>query len=185
MLNAEHYVKDWTIPFYHTHLSNWDYKKSALLKIWEHNSKENMVLEDQFTDYDNDRQYQNLIKNVLSRDIGNGIRALNLGQTFSVNNAWFQIYDNNHYHPPHNHGFGHLSMIVFIEYDDNCHEPTTFLSPFLSLKDGQIMEYIPEEISEGSMILFPSGLMHYVPVNQTNTKRMILSANIDYDDNAA
>ena len=60
--------------------------------------------------------------------------------------------------------------------------PTTFLAPFLSLKDGNVMEYIPKGVSEGSMVLFPSGLMHYAPVNQTNSKRMILAANVGVDE---
>tara|TARA_A100001035_G_scaffold262442_1_gene242195 strand:- start:50 stop:673 length:624 start_codon:yes stop_codon:yes gene_type:complete len=183
-VNTDHYIKDWVIPFYHVQLGDWDYKKDALLKIWEHNSRENMIqgrLHDQATDYDSNNEYHSLVENVLYKDIMDGIRALNLGQTFSVDTAWFQIYDNSRYHPPHNHGLGGLSLVVFIEYDDEDHMPTTFLAPFLSLKDGNVMEYIPKGVTEGSMVLFPSGLMHYAPVNQTNSKRMILAANVGVD----
>jgi len=40
------------------------------------------------------------------------------------------------------------------------------------------MEWEPEDIEEGTFVLFPSGLPHYVPTNQTDVRRMILSANI-------
>ena len=55
-VDTDHYIKDWVIPFYHVKLGDWERKKNALLKIWEHNSKDNMIsgdLHDQSTDYGN------------------------------------------------------------------------------------------------------------------------------------
>jgi stress-induced morphogen len=183
-VDTDHYIKDWVIPFYHVKLGDWERKKNALLKIWEHNSKDNMIsgdLHDQSTDYGNYNNYHSLIENVLYEDITDGLHALNLGETITVDTAWFQIYDNSRYHPPHNHGLGHLSLVVFIEFDED-HLPTTFIAPFISLRDGNVMEYIPKGVTEGSMVLFPSGIMHYAPVNQIESKRMILAANLTIDE---
>jgi hypothetical protein len=181
---TNHYIKEWIIPFYHVSLSNWELKKDALLKIWVNYSKNNMIhnaLDDQSTDFESDNEYHNLVEDILYDDIMDGVRALNYGERVSVNSAWFQIYDTARYHPPHNHGLTGLSLVVFIKYD-NGHLPTTFISPFNHVNDGNVMQYVPEGVTEGSMILFPSSLTHYAPVNITDSNRMILSANIDIID---
>ena len=95
-----------------------------------------------------------------------------------VANAWFQTYDLAHSHAIHNHGLGNLSMVCYIMYDPEHHRPTTFVCPFMSLDDGNLLEWEPEGVEEGTLVMFPSGLAHYVPTNQSDVRRMILSANI-------
>ena len=69
-------------------------------------------------------------------------------------------------------------MVCYIKYDPEHHRPTTFVAPFMSLHDGNLLEWEPNDVEEGTMVLFPSGLSHYVPANQSEVRRMILSANI-------
>ena len=68
-------------------------------------------------------------------------------------------------------------MVCYIMYDPEHHRPTTFVCPYMSLDDGNL-EWEPEGVEEGTLVMFPSGLAHYVPTNQSDVRRMILSANI-------
>jgi hypothetical protein len=185
-INTNHYIKDWVIPFYHVKLSNWQDKKNTLIKIWDRCAKSNMVHHkghDQITDYDNDNTYHLLIDDLLHDDLCAGVLALGyVNARPHITTAWYQIYNNNHHHAPHNHGLGSLSIVVFVDYCPDSHSPTTFIAPFTSLKDGNVLEYIPSGITEGSMIIFPSALMHYAPTNQTDEERMIMAANINIGD---
>lgn len=45
--------------------------------------------------------------------------------------------------------------------------------------DGNVLEYIPEGVTEGTLIVFPTSLAHYVPVNRSEESRVILSMNIN------
>lgn len=184
VLSTVHYIKDWVIPFYHVRLNDWEQKKNALKKIWEQCAKPNMIGEgyEQISDFENNNNYHVLIENVLYQDMIDGVRSLGFNGRPRIANAWYQIYNNSHHHPPHNHGLGALSTVVFVDYSPENHFPTTFIAPFTSLKDGNVMEYIPADVDEGSMIIFPSGLMHYAPTNQSDNSRMIMAANIRIGD---
>ena len=172
-----HFIKDWVVPFYHVKLDDWDRKKSHLLKIYKTRAEKNMIEDEQVSDFDQNNHYEGLILKTLYKDLIDGVEALGYEGLPTLDNSWFQIYNKDHTHSPHNHGIGILSLVVFIEFSEG-HKPTTFLSPFLNFKNGHIMEYSPKDVGEGSMIIFPSALVHYAPVNKTDTKRMILSSNL-------
>ena len=179
-LTRNHFISDWVIPFYQTKISNWEDKKEKLLQIYDMFSKDNMSSGEQLTDFeDNSTRYHVLIENILFDDIKRA--KLELGfdtKTPKINNAWFQIYEYGHSHSIHNHGMGCLSMVCYIKYNPQKHRPTTFIAPFTSLRDGNVLEWEPKDVDEGTMVIFPSALSHYVPTNQSDDIRMILSANI-------
>ena len=45
--------------------------------------------------------------------------------------------------------------------------------------DGYVFEYIPTDVEEGTLIVFPTSLPHYVPPNTSDVDRLILSMNIN------
>ena len=45
--------------------------------------------------------------------------------------------------------------------------------------DGNVFEYEPTGIEEGDLIVFPTSLAHYVPVNRSDVERRILSMNMN------
>ena len=53
---------------------------------------------DQATDYETNGNYQNLVEMTLYRDILDGMRAMNFGETFEVDDACYQVYDEKRYH---------------------------------------------------------------------------------------
>ena len=94
--------------------------------------------------------------------------------------AWFEraLYKN--HHPPHTHGHGGWSAVVFIEYNDKWHTPTQFIAPFDHFITGEPLIYSPD-VSEGDIILFPSFIHHYTHPHQSQERRTVLSFNLTVD----
>mgnify|MGYP002641615821 CR=1 FL=1 len=176
---TDNYIKDWVIPFYQGKISQWELKSQKLIQIYDRFSKPVMESGDQITDFDtNNSQYDMLIQNILLDDLRTATKEMGFDRIPIIQNSWFQIYNKAHSHSIHNHGMGSLSVVCYIKYDSTVHKPTTFISPFLNLEDGNVMEYQPSDVEEGTFVVFPSALAHYVPTNQSDVERMILAFNM-------
>jgi hypothetical protein len=177
---TEHYIKQWVIPFYHSRIIDWENKREKLLQVYERFSKPLMNGTEQLTDFNSgETRYDMLIQNILFDDLRIGVKELGFDKTPTVKNSWFQIYNISHSHAVHNHGMGALSVVCYIKYNSAYHRPTTFIAPYHSLDDGNVLEYEPDDVEEGSIIIFPSSLAHYVPTNQSTVERMVLACNIN------
>ena len=177
---TDHFIKDWVIPFLHVSITDWEDKREQLLNLFDRFCEGRIEnIGEQWTDYHKESHYHYLVENILFDDLCNAVSALGFeNKTPRVDTAWYQIYNQGQHHAPHNHGFGGISFVVFVEYDPKIHLPTTFVAPFLSMKDGNVLEYEPADVKEGSMILFPSALMHYAPTNQNDVDRTVLAGNL-------
>ena len=173
------FIESFSIPFYQTKIEDWEFKQEKLLSIYEDYARDNMSFSEQNSDFDNENNYHVMIETILFEDIKRAVKEIDwIGGRPRVGNAWFQTYDHQHTHAVHNHGLGHLSMVCYIKYNPEKHRPTTFVCPYTSLIDGNVMEWEPEDVEEGTLIMWPSGLAHYAPANLSDERRMILSANI-------
>ena len=177
--STEHFVKEWVIPFYQSKITDWEGKREKLLQVYDTFSKPIMEEGEQLTDFNlSDSRYDMIIQHILFDDLKRGVKEMGFNQVPTVQNSWFQIYNIAHSHAVHNHGMGALSVVCYIKYDPDYHRPTTFIAPFHSLDDGNVMEYEPSGIEEGSIVIFPSSIAHYVPTNQSTVERMVLACNI-------
>ena len=156
------YLKKFAIPFWKGKICNWESKKEQIWTIFER-FKKNMVDGDQLTDYDSNRQYHLLLEGILMDDLIKIKKEFGYeNKQFRINSAWFQQYNKKHTHYVHNHGFGGFSSALY-----------------LNNMDGNVIEYEPDEVEEGTLIVFPTTLPHYVPVNTSEESRIILSMNMN------
>ena len=176
--STDFFIKEFAIPFYQSKVISWEKKKQDLLKIYNNSAKlTRQKFDEQFSDYtEKTNSYTQFVELILHDDIKKFFDSLNLNQT-KIKSAWFQAYNKAHYHGVHNHGLGGFSMVCYINYNPSSHLPTTFIAPFVSMIDGNVLEYEPEGVDEGTIIFFPSALSHYAPTNTTEDQRIILSAN--------
>ena len=173
------YLKKFAIPFWKGKINDWESKN---VKIWEIFNKfeKNMVEGDQLTDYDSNRQYHFLLEAILMDDLIKVKKEFGYAdKQFRINSAWFQQYNKKHAHYIHNHGFGGFSSVLYLKYNPEKHSPTFFVAPFMSNIDGNLIEYEPDGVEEGTLIVFPTSLPHYVPVNTSDEPRIILSMNMN------
>lgn len=176
------YYNIFAIPFLHIKIQEWDKKKKKLLELCD---KENFTFEKVGTvknsfsmDETKSLELSEIIENLLMPEINAFNEVFKVKQS-KIIQSWFQIEEKFMNHPIHNHGYGHFSSVCYIEFDKDNHLPTTFISPAPDVLSGDISNFVPEDITEGSIVFFPSGLPHYSPGNTTEINRKILSFNIE------
>lgn len=174
--NRNYFSGIFSVPFLHTSVDNWNVKKSEILNL----KSSGLVLEKNeymITDFWSKNRYTNLVEKILKKEI------LDINQFFGlsdhyVRESWIEISDKNMCHPVHTHGPFGISAVCFVEYDENEHTPTVFLSQYLDYLSGQYPQYIPPNITEGSLIAFPSNINHFTFPNKSDIPRTILSFNL-------
>tara|TARA_Y100001938_G_scaffold31874_1_gene43570 strand:+ start:23 stop:652 length:630 start_codon:yes stop_codon:yes gene_type:complete len=90
---------------------------------------------------------------------------------------WYQKYYKGVQHQVHVHGHSGWSSVIYVEFDPEVHQATTFYSPFRNPWNGNIETFTPP-VSEGDMVIFPSTIMHEAAPNKSDKRRTIVSFNI-------
>ena len=70
-----------------------------------------------------------------------------------------------------------ISCVLYVDFDVNEHKPTKFYSPFMNPYYGTIDVAVPS-VEEGSILAFPSTMLHECPPSQSKIPRTIMSFNI-------
>lgn len=86
---------------------------------------------------------------------------------------WFQQYNKNDIHNWHAHG-SNFTCVYYLELDENSPK-TELIEPFSNKK------FCPD-IKEGSIIVFPSYVMHRAPKIENEVRKTIISFNVDFEE---
>ena len=165
-----------TIPFYHYKLNNWKEKKEQLLDIASNLLfKTNDEISDLYTTYGDVNQTSARVFDILENDIRKFTAEVKYSGEIGAD-VWFQKYNENQFHSPHNHGAIGYSSILYIKFNKKVHKGTRFLAPFNS-PEGNEVDFAPD-VDEGSFIFFPAYLKHYALPNKSEDVRIIMSMNI-------
>lgn len=90
---------------------------------------------------------------------------------------WYQYQNPGIDHGCHNHGHSGWSSVIYVEFDPVVHQGTQFYSPFNNPWNGNLELYIPP-VDEGSMVIFPSTIIHESLKNNSDKRRTIVSYNL-------
>ena len=101
---------------------------------------------------------------------------------YEIKNLWCQRYKDNQFHGTHNHGAVGYSMVFYAQFDKNCHQGTTFISPFNNWLNGNAI-YHTIDVDEGDVVFFPSFILHEcIPVKNNDKERIIFSLNMNVEE---
>ena len=99
----------------------------------------------------------------------------------NVLDMWFNYYSNGEYQETHTHVQSnmfvqrpHFSCIHYLKFDPEVHRPTVFSDPLfvirrtnsIELDSNNYNEKYEPQVREGSIIMFPPYLEHYVPKSE-------------------
>jgi hypothetical protein len=176
MSDEKNYLKHlFYVPLVHIQVNDWEVKKKILHDLYDKILVE--YNDNVWTNYHNDKEFLNKeISELLRDELINFGNLLNF-QELKIEASWFEASKQNNYHNPHNHGLTGYSAVCYVDYDKNYHEATNFIAPFANFVTGDLLRDKPE-IDEGSLILFPSSLIHYTNPNISKKERLILSFNL-------
>ena len=169
-------------------ISNWEDKKSKLLELIDFEDNEITECQTDYFKYNTRPPYFDSFVEILQEDLDNMATEYTEGLSDRYNGEcpfgsldrwqlWSQRYIDGQYHGAHNHGMMNISNVLYLEFDESKHIPTTFYSPFPNPYFGTISKATPP-VKEGNIISFPSLLLHECPVQSTTTPRTIMSFNI-------
>ena len=181
------------IPVVKYRCHNWSYKRQAFLDLLseqtltmgeesvysDYGDYKTLTAEHQMGLYDTP-DYLNTVRELLKEEMvwfSNDLKA-----EPQIVRAWFERALYKCHHPVHTHGHGGWSAVLFIEYDPTVHTPTVFIAPFNHFVTGMQLTYMPE-VEEGDLILFPSFLLHYTQLNESQVQRTVASFNMTVDMN--
>jgi len=178
-------------PIHKVAVSDWENKKSKLLKLIDFSDTSDQYCDSCDTDfykYNNKAPYLNEFIDIVQTDLDKLVdyythlfRNRYGGdypfKSFDKWTLWSQRYGKRQYHGVHNHGLMKISCVLYVEFDDKLHFPTTFYSPHPNPYFGNTDKVSPPVV-EGDIVTFPSVLLHESPASQTETPRTIMSFNI-------
>ena len=100
-----------SIPLIHYNVDRWLYKRNKLLDLIPHDA---MTLGDEtvVSNYQGANNQCALIQTILEDEIKLFNRQLNCNA--QIVRAWFEQADNSMFHPPHTHGHGGWSAVLFL-----------------------------------------------------------------------
>lgn len=181
----DYLIPMFSVPLLHLKVQNWQEKKKSLIEIYNSRKSQESVFKvaneifydvetDYHHNYDNEEGYEEEIANILLDELE--VLADTFECSVEVSTTWFERATKNKYHAVHNHGICGFSAVCFINFNPEKHTPTSFLNPILC--DESQMSFQPGGISEGSLIFFPSYVLHHTEPNNSDEERIILSFNI-------
>ena len=189
--HQEYLIPMFSTPLLHLKVDNWEEKKEALLEIFNRRKQNPKVFKtatkhenhdvetDYHHNYDRNLDYSDDITDILRDELE--ILSDTFNCSVEVCTTWFEKASKGKMHQVHNHGIQGFSAVCFIEFDPDHHTPTIFLNP--NLADVEIANALPPRIREGSIIFFPSYVLHYTAPNESDVDRIILSFNttVEYE----
>lgn len=116
------------------------------------------------------KEYISFIQPHLKEFMTEALRDFNLSG-FMMEKMWFQQYYKNDTHQWHTHKRTNLICVYFAEMSDPSQK--TQIKHF---KSNELIDY---EAYEGDIVMFPAFLYHASPVIDTDTRKTIISFNLD------
>jgi hypothetical protein len=166
------------IPIFHFKVERWEDKKKKLLELWNSVASSCREEDNLFFNYEsNSSIVDNYIHEIFYEEIKSFVISIGYDH-YQFLNAWFENAKRGGNHEIHNHGPIGYSSVCFINYNKDVHTPTQFISPFNDFINGRVITYSPENISEGSILFFPSNTSHYTNPNLSNFERLVVSFNL-------
>ncbi len=171
-----------SVPLFQYEINQWESKKEQLKKVYEeyNTSLQSQGYFEVNTDYydqmKNGFKYKEKIQEILSDEI-NSFKNESELKNYKVHGCWFELSLKNEFHVVHSHGPTGYSSVCFIDFDSSVHQGTIFVSPFNNFINGNILKYV-SNVSEGTIIFFPSIINHYTMPHSSSKERLILSFNM-------
>jgi len=165
-----------TIPYLQLNVNGWENKKKKLLELMDKcDFGVNPLIRTSFFN----EPINDSIELIFEEELGYMKKSFGFVD-YHVEQSWFQEQTGNMFHPMHDHSGPNLMMssICYIDFDPFTHTSTQFISPFVDSLSSSYNYFMPE-VSEGTIIFFPSNIIHQSLPNISDKLRRIVSFNLN------
>jgi uncharacterized protein (TIGR02466 family) len=119
------------------------------------------------------------------------LRFLNIGaDDIEVTGCWANVISQRASHRMHSHPNNYLSGVYYVQVPSgantiNFHDPrpqASIIRPPVTQLTGQNTDQVVVEVADGTLLLFPSYLLHSVDPNESNELRISISFNFMFNE---
>ena len=161
-------------PSYQYEISDWDFKKKALLSRINKQKFVRTELQTFETDRQtNNKAYVRYLSDFLREELFYFCEEAKV--TCGMTDAWCVRYEKNDHQTIHNHRGWGFSGIIYVEFDPKVHSPTCFVAPWQEPRSDTTSLAKPQNVKEGTMFIAPSSCLHFVHPNPSRKRRTIIS----------
>lgn len=161
-------------------VNDWDEKKKKLKQILDNTEYKRMNLNNGMahfaTDRGSKRDYADQFIQIFNDDLGQFGQELELNG-FKIEDIWSVEYEKGDYHTVHTHGTVNWSGVLYVDYDENEHTGTHFVTEIVNPVTNSTMIHSPNA-KEGMLIFFPATMLHFTLPNESDKIRRIVSLDI-------
>ena len=159
-------------------ITSWNKKKKLLSKLINGHQffkrPHNTFLTTRYGD--NTSSFSNELMNILHEDFKKFCEETGFKE-ISMLDAWAVKYDKNDYQVAHQHGRVMYTGIIYLNLDSK-QDSTTYICPYQSEITGNT-KLTEIECKEGTLVIFPAFLLHYVKPNLLKKPRVVISFDIN------
>jgi len=167
------------VPYLKLEVNDWENKKKKLLKLMDNCDLEtNSFLSTSFSDKETVNQNES-IEDIFSEELTRMKKSFNFNEC-SIKQSWFQEQTKNMFHSTHGHCGNNIMMssICYVDYDFSVHTATRFISPYVDSISCSYLYFTPE-VKEGTIVFFPSNILHHTLPSDSDKSRKIVSFNLE------
>ena len=169
-------------PCYQYQISDWKVKKKMLI---DRISKQIFIRSDYITpagvgyninletDRPNGKSYVRYLQDILTPELSQFSKEV--GDNFYIESAWCGRYVKGDCQNIHNHRSWGFSAVLYLVFDPKIHAPTLFVSPWQNPIDDTTHVGSPQNVTEGTVFIFPSCCLHYVTPSKASQPRIIVA----------
>ena len=160
------------IPYWKFTLKDWDKKKEkiqTLLKEYPYIKHEGQnFLTNRRLSHDPAALFLEECLNLFSEPLKDFAREIKTN--LKISRAFATAYDKGQEQILHNHGKTLFSAMIYVDLDPIDHSPTVYKQPFNQFDSANVC-FIKLETKEGDMIIVPSSIEHFSPVNNSSKRK--------------
>lgn len=171
------FIDMFTVPLIQFDCDNWQTKKQKINQLKDFSNFE--FRGNVNTDfYKQDRSKINTVYEIFENEINKFKNEFSI-EKIKLIAFWFETSLKNNFHAVHHHGPFGYSAVCYVDYCEKFHNPLTFVSPFNNFLTGETLFYKPENVKEGTILFFPSSILHFTIPNFSNEARTVISFNLN------
>ena len=161
------------IPFWEMQTINFTKKKKDIVKLLKKYPEEKLEFQDFYTNRQTDTKglvegFTEIIKEELTI-----LAEQVFHRNIAITDCWSVSYDKNDLHAIHNHSSTGISGILYLDLPEKS-PVTTYVQPWNDfISDTTLYNNVP--VSEGTIVISPSFVMHFSSPNKSKDKKRVIS----------
>ena len=109
--------------------------------------------------------------------------ASEIKTNLKISKAFATAYDKGHEQILHNHGKALFSAMIYVDLDPIDHSPTIYKQPFNQFDSANVC-FIKPKTKEGDMLIVPSPIEHFSPVNNSSKRKTVIALDLIFSGHA-